>query len=176
MKHFGLVTSNTAFIPPLSCRPGDMWHCISLIWRVHPRGEGPSANPSLIFPLFCCRPQCHTAPAHPSHHRHWVKGCLGPRRANSALTSTALTARRVAQAHLEARARQVTIPAMAITAAWVFIGGYTPSATATEQIREMRTENTAFPNSLLLKLAKSCLGWERFLCQRSPDWQNCVFL
>lgn len=80
--------------------------------------------------------------SHGPQGRCWLKRCLGPREANSALTlPTALRARRVAQANLEARARQVTIPIAAITAAWVFIGGYTPSATATEQIRETKSEN-----------------------------------
>ena len=53
---------------------------ISLTWKVHPRGEGLSANPLSLFPLSCRRPQHHTAPGHFPHHRHWVKCCLEPER------------------------------------------------------------------------------------------------
>lgn len=45
--------------------------------------------------------------SHCPQYRHWVEHGLGPRVANSALTlPTALTARRVAQANLKARAKR----------------------------------------------------------------------
>lgn len=48
--------SKAAFIPPLSREPGDMWHCTSLIQRVHPRGEGLSAHLSSPVLLPCWHP------------------------------------------------------------------------------------------------------------------------
>lgn len=48
--------SKAAFIPPLSCEPGDVWHRISLIQRMHPRGEGLSANLSSPVLPSCCSP------------------------------------------------------------------------------------------------------------------------
>lgn len=106
---------------PCHPNPGTVWHCISLV-----QGYTPEVRAHLLIPGHYSR-----SPAVPlrsmkqqlplSHRpqcRCWLKRCLGPREANSALTlPTALIARRVAQANLEARARQVTIPIAAITAA-----------------------------------------------------------
>lgn len=63
-----------------------------------------------------------------------MKHCSGPRE-----ESSALRARCVAQANLEASERQATIPVTAETAARVLIAGYTPPTTATKQ--ESKREN-----------------------------------
>lgn len=109
-----------------------VWHCRSFVWRVHPSSEG-----SLLLSLLLChRAQHHRAPGHDPCHRCWVKHCSGLREASSALR-----ARRVAQANLEVSVRQAAVPVTTETAARVLIAGYTPPTAATKLMQESKSEN-----------------------------------
>lgn len=92
--------------------------------------------PAVRAPSFTLALLTQTSVSHGSYHRCWVKHCSGPREASSALT-----ARCVAQANLEASAREATVPVTAETAARVLIAGYTPPTTATKQTQEPKSEN-----------------------------------
>lgn len=107
-----------------------MWHCKALFEGCIPAVRAPRYYPCSCAVQLSITQLLAMAPC----HRCRVKHCSGPRE-----ESSALRARCVAQANLEASERQATIPVTAETAARVLIAGYTPPTTATKQ--ESKREN-----------------------------------